>query len=246
MTSSAIFILLMLKGGLISRNCSNQTMGANSTSLNMRDIYQSRFKGEFLFRDKMWKTLCENYFQQFIDDGATVLEVAAGHCEFINNIKAQRRIAVDINEDTCNFANDRIEVYNTSSSDLSPISSNNVNVVFISNFFEHISKDEIINSLKECYRVMSGRGKLLILQPNIRYCYKNYWMFYDHITPLDDRAICEALEITGFRIVQSLPRFLPYTTKSNFPRFLFLIKLYLKIPLAWKLFGSQALVIAEK
>lgn len=32
-------------------------------------------------------------------------------------------------------------------------------------------------------------GRLLILQPNVRYCGRDYWQFFDHITPVDDRAV---------------------------------------------------------
>ena len=85
----------------------------------------------------------------------------------------------------------------------------------------------------------------MILQPNIRYCYRDYWMFFDHITPLDHHSLAEALETSGFRVVQSIARFLPYTTKSNLPKSRALVKAYLRLPVAWRLFGQQAFVVAE-
>ena len=87
---------------------------------------------------------------------------------------------------------------------------------------------------------------MIILQPNIRYCYKDYWMFFDHITPLDDRALVEILELTKFKMINVIPQFLPYSTKSALPKSLFLIRLYLKLPILWRLFGKQALIICEK
>jgi hypothetical protein len=41
-------------------------------------------------------------------------------------------------------------------------------------------------------------------------------------------------------------RFLPYTTRSALPQASWLIRLYLKIPLAWLLFGRQFLLRAVK
>jgi hypothetical protein len=41
-------------------------------------------------------------------------------------------------------------------------------------------------------------------------------------------------------------RFLPYTTKSPLPQAPWLVRLYLKVPLAWWFLGKQSLVIAEK
>ena len=71
-------------------------------------------------------------------------------------------------------------------------------------------------------------------------------MFFDHVTPVDDRALCELLATIGFRIKFVLPRFLPYTTKSTLPKSLMLLKIYLRIPMLYKIFGGQAFVVAEK
>ena len=214
--------------------------------LPVQQIYDRRFKADIEFRDEMWKVLCRHYFQKFVPANATVMEVAAGYCEFINNISAGKKIAIDINSDTKERANSDVEVVITSSTDLTMIAEDSIDVIFISNFFEHLTKEDITLTTKECYRCLKPGGKLLILQPNIRYTYKDYWMFYDHITAIDDRALSELLEVTGFRIRFLLPRFLPYTTKSRLPKSLFLIKVYLKFPLLYKIFGGQAFVVAEK
>jgi ubiquinone/menaquinone biosynthesis C-methylase UbiE len=194
----------------------------------------------------MWKVLCDGYFQKFIPTDSVVLELAAGYCEFINNIHAAKKYAVDINEQTLNYAGPDVKVLLTKSTDLSSVGDSTVDVVFVSNFFEHISKPDITQTIKECYRILTLNGHMLILQPNIRYIKKDYWMFFDHITPVDDRAMCECLELMGFHIQHVLPRFLPYTTKSRLPRSIFLVKLYLKLPFLFPLFGGQAFIVARK
>jgi len=88
--------------------------------------------------------------------------------------------------------------------------------------------------------------KISNIQPNIRYCYKDYWMFFDHITQLDDRSLSEVLEITGFEIVECKPRFLPYTTKCRLPKLLIFVKIYLKFPILWRIFGKQCFIYAKK
>ena len=119
-----------------------------------------------------------------------------------------------------------------------------VDRVFISNFFEHISHEAILATLLEVRRVLKPTGQLLLLQPNVRYCGKDYWQFFDHITPVDDRAMEEAFAADRLRVIKNIPRFLPYTTKSRLPSGPALVRLYLKVPLAWKVLGAQAFMVA--
>jgi SAM-dependent methyltransferase len=198
------------------------------------------------FRQQMWEVLCLNYFQQYIPEESVVLELGAGYCEFINNIRAKQKIAIDLNEDTCDFANNNVEVYIRSSKDLSNIHTNSIDVVFVSNFLEHLAREDIILTLQQVYRVLKQGGKLLILQPNYRYCYKDYWMFFDHITPIDDRSLVEVLEANNYKLSVVIPRFLPYTTKSALPKSIFLVKMYLRFPFLWNFLGGQCFIIAYK
>jgi len=194
----------------------------------------------------MWDVLCRDFFQKYVQPDACVVEIAAGYCEFINHIKAARRIAIDINPDTRNHAGEGVEVLVVSAMELHEIGDEIADVVFVSNFFEHISKPDMIRCLTEALRVLKPGGSLLILQPNYRYCWRDYWMFFDHITPIDDRALTEALELAGFKIDRCIPRFLPYTTKQRFPQEAWLVRLYLKLPFLWYLFGAQAFVCGRK
>jgi hypothetical protein len=91
-----------------------------------------------------------------------------------------------------------------------------------------------------------GGGVLLILQPNIRFAYREYWDFIDHVLPLSDKSLAEALMLTGFSIDKMIPRFLPYSTKSGLPVNSFLVKWYLRLPFAWRIFGKQCFVAASK
>jgi hypothetical protein len=46
---------------------------------------------------------------------STVLEIGAGYCEFINSIRAKRKVAFDLNRDIKKFAKDSVEVVIASS-----------------------------------------------------------------------------------------------------------------------------------
>ncbi len=53
--------------------------------------------------------------------------------------------------------------------------------------------------------VLRPGGRLLVLQPNIRFVGGAYWDFVDHHLPLTDRTLVEACESLGFEIVGSHP-----------------------------------------
>jgi len=213
---------------------------------NLKIIYSRRFAGDIKFRDMTYGILCRSFFQKYVPADATVLDVAAGYCEFINNIKAKSKIALDLNPDTKKFAASGVKVIISKSTNMARIRSGSIDLVFVSNLFEHLEKEEIVKTIREIRRVLRKDGSLLVLQPNIRYCYRDYWMFFDHITALDDRSLREVLEINGFEIIENKPRFLPYTTKGSLPKSLFMLRLYLKMPFIWPLFGKQAFIYAKK
>lgn len=208
-------------------------------------IYKRRFTPDLVFRQKMWRVLCRRFFQRYVPDTSSVLEVGAGYCEFINSIRARQKIAVDLNPDTRAYADPDVRVISTTSTDLSAVDSGSVDVAFASNFFEHLERPDILSTMCEVRRCLRPGGRFLILQPNIRFCARDFWMFFDHITPLDQYSLAEALEMSGFRVTRTIVRFLPFTTKSRLPRSLWLIRLYLRIPLMWRYMGQQTFMVAE-
>ena len=182
--------------------------------------------------------LCEDFFQRWVPRESTVLDIAAGHCEFVNNIKAARRLAVDLNPDVARprGAGRRGRRLPLRRADArSPTSPSTACSSATSS--STCRARSSCRTLTEARRVLRPDGKLLVLQPNVRYCARDYWMFFDHITPVDDRALAEAFAATGFDVELNIPRFLPYTTKSRVPSTPALVRLYLRSPLAWRLPG---------
>jgi SAM-dependent methyltransferase len=210
----------------------------------LKALYSARFSAESERRQDIWQVLCSDFFQAWVPRDAAVLDLAAGHCEFINNIVAGRRVAVDLNPDVKLRAADGVEAHVLRSDSLTGIDTHSIDRVFISNFFEHLNHETILATLVEVRRVLKPSGQLLLLQPNVRFCARDYWQFFDHITPIDDRAMTEAFAQTGYRVVKNIPRFLPYTTKSWLPSGPALVRLYLKVPLAWRVMGAQTFMVA--
>ena len=63
---------------------------------------------------------------------------------------------------------------------------------------------------------------------------------------ISDRSLTELLETSGFQVIDSHPQFLPYTTRSSLPQSPWLVRMYLKVPLAWRVLGAQFLIRARK
>jgi hypothetical protein len=58
--------------------------------------------------------------------------------------------------------------------------------------------------------------------------------------------MAEALNLSGFEVVESRARFLPYTTKSRLPQAAWMLRLYLHLPPAQWILGKQMLLVARK
>lgn len=210
-------------------------------------IYRERFSLENLaFKSRMWEVLCDRWFQTYVTSTDTVLDLGAGTCEFINAIRCAEKIAVDANPDVVEYARDA-KVIQTLSTDLSPVASESIDVVFCSNLLEHLpSKKAVLQTLRECQRVLRPGGTLMILQPNIRYLPGRYWDYFDHHTPLTHLSMIEALRLSRLSPRRVIPRFLPYTVKSRLPRSTLFLRLYLRLPFLWSIFGRQMFVVAVR
>lgn len=213
----------------------------------IRELYRERFDpAERDRKNRLWKILC-GYLQRYFPADGAVLDLGAGYCEFINNIRAAKKIAVDMNPDTAACAAPGVSVFQSACAPLPFLDSGTLDAVFLSNVLEHLAhKDQVMEVMREIHRVLKVGGRMVVLMPNIRYAYREYWDFFDHQIPLTEKSVVEASLMAGFRTRTVIPAFLPYTTKSRFPQWDILVRIYLAVPLLWKLFGKQALVIVEK
>jgi len=207
-------------------------------------IYQRRFS-DTEKRQVLWSILVNDFFQKLISSKDTVLDIPCGYGEFINNIVCANKYAIDINPDSKTFLNKDIKFLKASSTKI-PLQNKSIDKVFVSNFFEHINHEDIEKTVLEVKRILKDGGNIMILQPNIRFASKNYWMFFDHITPIDDRALEEIFIIHGFKLKKRILKFLPFSTQSKYPIIPFLVKLYIHMPLVWKIFGQQTFMVFEK
>jgi SAM-dependent methyltransferase len=212
----------------------------------LEQLYRDRFSDrELAGKQALWQVLCSQVFQDLVPEDGTVVDLGAGSCEFINNIVAARRIAVDLNPDTARFAERDVEVLTTSASEMSALANDSVDTVFTSNFFEHLpSKDLLLDVLRECHRVTKGDGRLVVVMPNVRYLPGRYWDYFDHHLPLTHLSLAEGLNLAGYDVVRVVPRFLPYTVKdARMTVRPWMVSTYLRLKPVWPVLGRQMLVV---
>jgi SAM-dependent methyltransferase len=204
--------------------------------------FQTRFS-EDPRREVLWRTLVTHFFQPQIAADSCVLELGAGYGNFINNVRAARRIAQDQWPEFAKHLAPGVASHAGPVTDLSFLEDESVDFAFASNLFEHVSQHDFAAVLAQLRRKLKPRGSLTLLQPNYRYAFREYFDDYTHVTPYSHLSICDFLQANSYNVIRCVPRFLPLTLKSRLKVSPLLIRLYLASPI--KPLGKQMLVQAR-
>ena len=215
----------------------------------LKKLYANRFSHEQRkAKLRLWRILINRFLQKHIGREATVLDIGGGYCEFINQIKAREKHLIDLNPDAKEFANPDVNVMNIDILDVrnQTMMANYFDRVFLSNFFEHLkNKEELVDVLVFCLNNLKPEGSLLIIQPNFKYSFREYYDFIDHQLPITHISLQELMQTIGFRVDVTIPKFLPFSTKGR-PASPFLLNLYLRLPFMWSFWGGQMFIKASK
>lgn len=221
------------------------TMRADSQELEKE--YALRFGDHAPYREAVWEILVHDYFQPLIGESRVILDLGSGWGEFINRIRASKRYAMDLNPEGARRIVPGITFLQQDCSERWNLEDGSLDVVFTSNFFEHLpTKEHLARTLAEARRCLKPGGRLICLGPNMRYVGSAYWDFFDHHLALSHLSLTEALRMSDFEVGEVIPRFLPYTMADGRRPPLALVRLYLKLPWIWRWFGHQFLIVAVK
>jgi SAM-dependent methyltransferase len=209
-------------------------------------LYEYRFDGiDQAAREHVWREIAA-YLYDMLGRPERVLDPAAGRCEFISATPARERWAVDEVAYPEAVADAGLTVV-TSDIMTADLPLDHFDAVFVSNFLEHLpDQNAIAGFLRKMRDVTRSGGRIAILGPNFRYCGARYFDCADHNVVLTEIAVAEHLHAAGFRVMRVTPRFLPYSFRGSLPASTRLTRLYLRLPLAWRLLGRQFLLVAEK
>ena len=217
-----------------------------------KHIYEEKyFKSSFTFdprRNMVWSEVCRYLQKKFIPPDSRILDLGAGYCSFINNIRGSEKHAVDLFAELTEHAAKEVITHIGPCTNLDFFDDNSFDLVFASNLLEHLPNDALFNTLTEVRRILKAGGSIMCLQPNFRLCYRTYFDDYTHVQIFTDRSLSEFLNSFDFNVTHVLSRFLPVNMKSklrfNIPMLRSIIRCYLNSPV--KPFAGQMLIVARK
>ncbi len=209
-------------------------------------LYEYRFDGiDQSARESVWGEIAA-YVYDALGRPESVLDPAAGRCEFISAVPARDRWAVDEVAYPQAIADAGLTTV-TADIMAADLPREHFDGVFVSNFLEHLPNQQAVGGfLRRMREVTRPGGRIAVLGPNFRYCTRQYFDCADHNVALSHVAVAEHLHAAGYHVTRVTPRFLPYSFRGALPASARLTRAYLRFPLAWRLLGRQFLVVAER
>lgn len=218
-----------------------------SSEQELQKIYSARFTQNLEYRRRVWNVLVPIFFQRYVKPHDAVLDLGCGYGEFINTVRCGKKFAMDLNPDAPKYLDPSVHFLAQDCSARWQLDDASLQIAFSSNFFEHLpDKAALGRTFDEIYRCLTPGGRLIAMGPNIKHLPGEYWDFWDHHLPLTEKSLAEGLTSRGFQIAECVGTFLPYTMANQREYPIAFLKFYLRVPLIWRVFGKQFLIMACK
>lgn len=178
-------------------------------------------------RAKVWKAIVE-YLEKYTGRHIeAIIDIGCGYGDFINNVSASSKFAIDLNPDASGYLAEGITFKATKVTDLSCMPTHSVDVAFSSNLLEHLSDTELSEAAAEFKRVLKPDGLFITMQPNFFYAYREYFDDFTHKKIFSHVSLVDFFLANGFELVRMEKKFVPFSLKSRLPKSYLLTKLYL-------------------
>ena len=194
---------------------------------------------------EVWRAIVEDLQKKFMQElPQNSLDLGCGYGDFSRHLRAHRKTAIDLGS-MQEFQAPEVHFIQGDIFELLPLQKMPFDLIFASNLIEHLERDPAQHLLKQLHQQMLRGGKLILIQPNFRFCYRRYFDDYTHRTIYTDESLKGLLKASGFVITHCKERYLPFSMRGNIlPKSYFLTKTYLA--LGSPILGAQMLIVAEK
>ena len=205
--------------------------------------HQSRFAYDPR-RDAVWSAIISYLLRTGVIDAQwDVIDIGAGNCHLINNVPARRKFALDAWSELSHYAGKNVVPFVQACDERWPLDDRSLDAAFASNVLEHLTREELDRVAAEIRRVLRPGGRLVIIQPNYRYAYREYFDDYTHIAVFSHVSLADYFTSQSFKPIRVVPRFLPYSMSTPTPKRRWLVDLYLRSSI--RPFAKQMLVVCE-
>jgi SAM-dependent methyltransferase len=196
-------------------------------------------------RTVLWRVVA-SHLASWVPPDAHVLEIGAGYCDWINHVRAARRVAVDVWPDVVAYAAQGVEARVLDvSRELPSLGPGTFDVVLASNVLEHFEPEPAAGVVGDLRALLRPGGRIIVVQPNFRLAWRRYFDDYTHRSIFTDVSLPALLRSHGFEIARVQARFLPYSMRgAGALARPWLVRAYLRSPV--KPMAGQMLVVGEK
>ena len=164
---------------------------------NYQEIIPKYFENEFEDSKRVFQTFKSlfNFLDlNYLHSKIKLLDIGSGNGSFVeickeNNIDA---IGIDGSKQKINFENDKLDFKDET-----------FEVVTLISVIEHIQEPS--NILREVYRILKKKGVIVIVTPNFRYSYKNFYDDPTHLRPYTEKSIIKLMQLYGFKNLKTVP-----------------------------------------
>src|SRR4029077_6504466 len=87
-------------------------------------VYSNRFDAAQDYRRRVWEVLVGRFFQKFVPESATILDLGCGYGEFINVVKARAKFGMDLNPTSKQHLHPQVSFLHQDSSPPGPLPAN--------------------------------------------------------------------------------------------------------------------------
>ena len=211
----------------------------------MTTTYHDAHFTEHPQRAVVWRAVSA-HLAGLVPADASVLEIGAAYCHWINQVTARRRVAVDIWPGVADHAAPGVEaLVLDASTGLAALGEAAFDVVLASNVLEHFEPDVAAAVVRAVGRALRPGGRLILIQPNFRVAWRSYFDDYTHRAVFTDVSLPAMLRAEGFAIERVDARFLPYSMRGlRLPIPGWMVRAYLHSPVRPR--AGQMLVVATR
>ena len=164
---------------------------------NYQDLIPKYFKNEIEDSKRIFQTfkrlfdlLNLNYFNSNIK----LLDLGSASGSFVkickdNNIDAE---GIDGSKQKINFETDKLDFEDET-----------FDVITLISVIEHVQEPS--NVLREIFRILKKKGIVVIVTPNFKYSYKNFYDDPTHLRPYTEKSIIKLMQLYGFKNLKTVP-----------------------------------------